>query len=219
MRNCDSPAWRSDPASLRNKASMTWALWAPLVHSFWPLIRQPPATFSARERTAARSEPGAGLAQPDTGEQRACRHAGQIFAALRLGAVAQQQRPGLAIGDPVRPDRGSGRQQFLEHDIAIHRRARVPAIFTRPDHADEPRRPERAREIRDRRPTSNWRGARHRPAADLRRERRAPVPAAPPCRRAVYRVAGRRRRSPCSYGTRRRRCEEACVAQRTAPSQ
>ena len=62
--SCDSPAWRSLPASVRSRVSAAWLLCAPLVQTFWPLTFQPSAVFSANVRTLARSEPEFGSDSP-----------------------------------------------------------------------------------------------------------------------------------------------------------
>ena len=46
---------------------------------------------------------------------------GRNRCALLLGAEAQQQRPALPVGDPMRADRRARRQQFLGHDVAFER--------------------------------------------------------------------------------------------------
>ena len=57
------PWWRSLPLPLpevRASRIAQSATWATEVHTFWPLMRQPPSTFSARVCRAARSEPAPG---------------------------------------------------------------------------------------------------------------------------------------------------------------
>ena len=60
---------------------------------------------------------------------------------LLVGADAQDQRAGLAIGDPVQRDRRTGGQHFLQHDVAFQRGALMAAILLRPGHADPAARP------------------------------------------------------------------------------
>jgi hypothetical protein len=55
---------------------------------------------------------------------------------LCFGAIAQQQRSTLSIGDPMRADRRAGRQQLLGYDVTFEERAVTAAITGRPRHAD-----------------------------------------------------------------------------------
>ena len=52
--------------------------------------------------------------------------------------MAQDLRPALSIGDPVGTDRRTGRQQLLDHDIALEGGPGLPAPFARPGQSDEP---------------------------------------------------------------------------------
>src|SRR3546814_11391080 len=70
----------------------------------------------------------AGFGQADAGVEFTLRNAGQITLALLLAAIAQDQRPGLAIGDPMRADGCARREQFLDHDIAFERVAIAAAV-------------------------------------------------------------------------------------------
>src|SRR3546814_10136179 len=66
--------------------------------------------------------------------------------ALLLAAIAQDQRTGLSIGDPMRADGCARRKQFLDHDIAFERVAIAAAVARREGHSDIARRAERAAE-------------------------------------------------------------------------
>ena len=50
-------------------------------------------------------------------------------ALLRLGAVLQQQRTALAIGNPVRTDGRTGREEFLDEHEARERAASAAAVL------------------------------------------------------------------------------------------
>ena len=60
----------------------------------------------------------------------------QVPPLQQLTAVPQQVRPDLAVGDPVRRDRGSGGQELLHHDVAFQRRTSAAAVLARYRHAD-----------------------------------------------------------------------------------
>ena len=64
MTNCDNPACRSLPASLRTRAIMKWLICAPVVHTFWPLMIHSSPSRRADVRTEARSEPEPGSLRP-----------------------------------------------------------------------------------------------------------------------------------------------------------
>ncbi len=98
----------------------------------------PSAVHLARTWVAHAGEVGAraGLAHADAEAELAARDAGQQRLPLLLGAEAQQQRPALPVGDPVRADGGARDQQLLDHDIAFGSGALVAAIPLRPCHAD-----------------------------------------------------------------------------------
>ena len=59
---------------------------------------------------------GLRLTHADTEKDFAVRNPRQKGQALVLGAVAQQQRRALPVGDPMRSDGGAGRQQLLGHE-------------------------------------------------------------------------------------------------------
>ena len=86
---------------------------------------------------AQRREVGArvGLAHPDRERQLAARDRRQELLALRLGAEAQEQGTGLAVGDPVGGHRRAGGEHLLEHDVALERAPLVAAVALRPRHA------------------------------------------------------------------------------------
>ena len=90
---------------------------------------------------------GAGLRHADATQDLAARHAGQIVPALLLRAIAQQVRSRLAIRDPMRADRRTGREQLFEQHVAFERAALVAAVTLRPHHADPAARAELAREL------------------------------------------------------------------------
>src|SRR5258706_16048834 len=75
------------------------------------------------------------LAHADREVDLAARDAGKQLLALRLGAEAQQQRPGLAVGGPGRPARRPRDQQLLGDDIKLERTSLVAALALRPRHA------------------------------------------------------------------------------------
>ena len=97
----------------------------------------PPAVDATRAR-AHGGEIGARarLAHADAEAELAARDRGQKRLALLFRAEAQQQRPALPVGDPMRTDRRAGDQQFLDHDIAFGIRALVAAIRLGPGHPD-----------------------------------------------------------------------------------
>ena len=74
--------------------------------------------------------------------RRHCRDAGQKRQTLRLGAIAQQQGSALPVGDPMRPDRSAGSQQFLGHDVAFEHAALPAAVAPGPGHPDPATRPQ-----------------------------------------------------------------------------
>ena len=82
---------------------------------------QAPASVDLFCRGPDRGQVGAGvgLAHADRELDLAARHAGQEAQPLLLGPVAQEQGPGLAVGDPVRRHRGTRGQQLLDHDVAL----------------------------------------------------------------------------------------------------
>src|SRR3990172_6075573 len=88
-----------------------------------------------------------GLAHPDGEGQLALRDPRQEALALLFRAEAQQQRPALPVGDPVRGGRRAGGQRLLEDDVALERAPLVAAVLLRPRHADEAGLAQLAREV------------------------------------------------------------------------
>src|SRR3546814_1610677 len=108
--------------------------------------------FARRRPHGREIRTGAGFGQADAGVEFTPRNAGQISLALLLAAIAQDQRTGLSIGDPMRADGCARRKQFLDHDIAFERVAIAAAVARREGHSDIARRAERA--ARSEEPTS-----------------------------------------------------------------
>src|SRR5258708_23224630 len=82
-----------------------FALWASDVHTFWPVIDQPPSTLVARVFSAGRSEPASGSEKPWH----------QISPALRMGSSRRRFCSSvpwrITTGPPIsrpRPLTGSG---------------------------------------------------------------------------------------------------------------
>src|SRR5260370_21372716 len=93
-----------------------------------------PAALHGYGAAADRGEVGAriGLAHADAEIGLAAADAGQEALALRLGAEAQQERPALAVGGPVRGDRGAGDEDLLGDDVALARGALAAAVAALP---------------------------------------------------------------------------------------
>ena len=147
IRNWLSPPWRSSPAGpVRQSAIMYCERWALLVHTLVPSMRQP--SFGPLGTGAHRGEIGAGvgLAHADGEVAFAGGDPGQDRLALRLAAEAQQQRAALPVCDPVGVDGRARRQQLLDHDVALQRRALVPAVAPGPGHPDPAARAQRTAE-------------------------------------------------------------------------
>ncbi len=113
------------------------------------LAIDPPAVGRFARGGAHRGEIGsrAGFGQADAGVKLAARDTRQIAFTLRLAAIAQDQRSGLPVGDPVRPDGRARREQFLDHDIAFERMPVAAAIARRQRHTDIAGLPQRTAEI------------------------------------------------------------------------
>ena len=107
-----------------------------------------PATGFAARASAHRGEirAGAGFAEADAKEMLAARDRRQEASALLLRSKAQQQRPTLAIRNPVRRDGRPGRQQLLEHHVTLERTALLSAVALWPHHADPAAPPQLAAE-------------------------------------------------------------------------
>ena len=97
-----------------------------MVQIFCPLSRQPVSVRVARVRTLARSEPEFGSLMPMQKKASPRQMRGNVELLLRLGAVLDDQRRALAIGDPVRRHRRAGGQQLLEQHEARERAAPPP---------------------------------------------------------------------------------------------
>ena len=67
---------------------------------------------------------------------------------LFLGADAQDQRAGLAIGDPMQGNWRTGGEHLLQRHVAFQEGAFLTAVLLRPGHADPAPLPHRAAEIR-----------------------------------------------------------------------
>ncbi len=84
-----------------------------------PAVQAPAFRALGRPRADARQvRAGIGLAHADAEEGLRGADLGQVEAALRLGAELVDQRPALAIRDPVGGDRRARGQQFLHQDEA-----------------------------------------------------------------------------------------------------
>ena len=109
---------------VRTSAIIMCAWCACVVHTFWPLRRQPSPCLARR---ACAPRPGRSRRPARScrcrRSTRRARCAGRKRSALRLAAVAQQRRAALAVGDPVRADRRAGGEQLLEHHVALERAA------------------------------------------------------------------------------------------------
>ncbi len=92
------------------------APWAPDVHTFVPVTRQPPLTFSARVRTLARSLIRSRVLTCRSRRHTAAAIPGQVGLFLLLGPEPQQARGDLAVGKPVESNGPPGGEEFLDHD-------------------------------------------------------------------------------------------------------
>jgi len=99
---------------------------------------QTPAAFAARGPRANAGEVGAGigLAHADAKEGFGATNFGQIELALRLRAELEDQGPALAVGDPVRGNRGAGGQQFFHQNEAREGIQVGTTVARRQGHAD-----------------------------------------------------------------------------------
>src|SRR5690242_9210188 len=89
-----------------------------------------------------------GLAHADAEIALALDDARQHRLTLLLAAEAQDERPALAVGHPMRADRRARRQQLLGDDVALEEAPLLPAIFLGPGHADPAALAEAATELR-----------------------------------------------------------------------
>src|SRR3546814_1920688 len=83
-----------------------------------PAVRR----FARRRPHGREIRTGAGFGQADAGVEFTPRNAGQISLALLLAAIAQDQRTGLSIGDPMRAD-GCARSE--EHTSELQSLMRI----------------------------------------------------------------------------------------------
>src|SRR5688500_16611985 len=77
------------------------------------------------------------LAHADAEEARAGADAGEDVALGALAAMAQDLRPRLPVGDPMRTTGSAGGEHLGGDDEAREARQALPAVLTRPGHADE----------------------------------------------------------------------------------
>ena len=70
------------------------------------------------------------------------------MAPLLFGAIRQQGGRNLAVGDPVRGDRGAVRQQFLGDHVSVQITQPVAAVFGRDGQPDESRAGKAGGEVR-----------------------------------------------------------------------
>ena len=89
---------------------------------------------TGRDRGQVR--PGPLLAHPDREEALPRGDRRQVARTLGVGAVREDRGTGLPVGHPVRTDRGARREQFLDHDVALQRRAPAAAVGHRERHPD-----------------------------------------------------------------------------------
>ncbi len=99
---------------------------------------EPPAAVDPLGAGADAREVGArvGLAHPDAEDDLAAADPGQERLLLLLGAVAQQRRADLALGDPVGRDGRTDDEQLLGDDEALEVGAALAAVLGRDDHAE-----------------------------------------------------------------------------------
>ena len=58
------PRWADSGVPVRVSSTQRWAYWARLVHTFWPVTRQPSSVRVARHESAARLLPVPGSEKP-----------------------------------------------------------------------------------------------------------------------------------------------------------
>ena len=111
---------------------------------------EPPAAVGALGAGTDRREigPRVRLAHPDRERDLAAGDRRQEALLLLFGAVTQDARTDLAVGEPVEGGRRPRRQQFLGDDVALQVAPLGTAVLRRPGHADEPRLAERPAESR-----------------------------------------------------------------------
>ena len=97
-----------------------------------------PATLDLPGRGCHRGEVGARVrfAHPDREVELAARDARQESLPQFLAAVAEEERAGLPVGNPVGGHGGPGRQQLLDHDMALERTPLAAPVASGPGHAE-----------------------------------------------------------------------------------
>ena len=100
-----------------------------------PLVAVTACRRADRGKVRARAR----FAKADAGECFAAGNRGYPAPLQPVVAETQQQRPALPVRDPVRPDRGTSRQQFFDHYIAFELAALVPPVLLGPRHAEQAR--------------------------------------------------------------------------------
>ena len=96
------------------------------------------AVANRRRLEAGEIGAGIGLGHADAPGGLAAEHAGEEFRLLVLGAVGEQCRTHLSVGEPAGGDRCTSRDHGLSHDDAGQVRLPATAVFDRPRHADPP---------------------------------------------------------------------------------
>jgi hypothetical protein len=94
-----------------------------------PVIRHP-SPYGGQIRAGVR------LAHADCEKLLGAGDRGQVALPLILGAVLQDRRRHLAVGDPVGRHRGAVGEEFLGDDEALHGRAPLAAVLLGKGHAD-----------------------------------------------------------------------------------
>src|SRR6185437_1049833 len=108
------------------------------------------AAFDRQRLGADRRQlgPAVAIAHADEKEAFALGDARQDLLALRRVAEAQDERPALPVGDPMRAHRRPCRKQLLCDDIALQEALLLPAICLGPGHADPAARSQALAEFR-----------------------------------------------------------------------
>ena len=97
------------------------------------------AVTACRRADRGKVRTRARFAKADAGKCLAAGNRGYPAPLQPVVAETQQQRPALPVRDPVRPDRGTSRQQFFDHYIAFELAALVPPVLLGPRHAEQAR--------------------------------------------------------------------------------
>src|SRR5580692_4323766 len=111
---------------------------------------QRPAAFDLTGSAAHGGEIGAGVGFAHSQRPERLRRGDprQEALTLLLGTEREDRRRRLAVGYPVRADRGASGQQFLDHHEPFYRRPPVPSVPPRDRHAHPAARGELAAEVR-----------------------------------------------------------------------